>query len=135
MNPLYLMQGLGLDTPILEAILEGLPATRAFRRIVSLLLEIGFSLVSDYGNSVSYLSAFVLHGTFQHTVIVWYARNGKMFYIKYRRFGGAYIEMYLKIDSEGKFVIGDQVYQTQSLENINTLIDSFIAQLLPTINL
>lgn len=133
MNPVYLMQGLGLDTPILEAILEGLPATRAFRRIVSLLLEIGFSLFSDFSNSVTYGSIFILHGKFQHRVIVWYARNGKMFDIHYVRFG-AYIEMDLKIDLEGKFIFGHQVHQTESLENINTLIDNFIAHLLPIIN-
>lgn len=46
MNPLYLMQALGLDTPILEAIHGNLFSTHLFRSIFSFFLELGFSLIS-----------------------------------------------------------------------------------------
>lgn len=45
MDPLYLMQALGLDTPILEAIHGNLFSTHVFRSIFSFFLELGFSLV------------------------------------------------------------------------------------------
>lgn len=47
MNVTFLAAGLGLDSPVIEAIREGLPATRALRNIVTFLLELGFSLVEQ----------------------------------------------------------------------------------------
>ncbi len=46
MRPVYLMSGLGLDIPILEAIREGLPVYQALRQLVTFFVENGFSLVN-----------------------------------------------------------------------------------------
>lgn len=47
MDPLYLMQALGLDTPILEAIHGTLFSTYLFRSIFSFFLELGFSFIES----------------------------------------------------------------------------------------
>lgn len=50
----YFMIGLGLDIPIIHALVERAPATLALREFVSFLLDTGFSLVSEE-NSESHI--------------------------------------------------------------------------------
>lgn len=77
MNAVYLMQGLGLDTPILNAILEGLPSTKALREMVTFFLECGFSLMHQIQDNELLYMQFILRTTVEILVRITYPRNGK----------------------------------------------------------
>lgn len=107
------MAGLGLDSPILEAINANLPTVRTFQEIFTFYIQLGFSLIDR--NEDIYATHFYFQLSQFHVVNAYLSISKKRKYLStYVRFEEARIAHTIEIESPNytlTYTIGSQDLQ------------------------